>query len=225
MLKRIRTFRKKRKEESGQVIIEFLIVSMLIFTLIFMFVQISWGIAFGHYAHYATFMAARAYLSGQDSRIEQEEAATEVLTTMLRRGNQDLLPHVARSRAGDDRDITGPEQVPGAMIGMHPEAQGRENYRGWSWAEGVQYNFSVKIFLLPLSSVVSKSGMGQSISRKSGDAQTKSIEWNGGIPFASDAFLGREPTVTECREFLERINNGAGRGRDDGMSYLEDNGC
>jgi hypothetical protein len=32
----------------------------MILTMAFVFVQLAWGIAYGHYVHYATYMAARA---------------------------------------------------------------------------------------------------------------------------------------------------------------------
>lgn len=217
---------KKRKNESGQAIIEFLIVMCVILTLIFMFVQISWSIAFGHYAHYATYMASRAYLSGGLTQQDQTDGATSILKSMLKKSTgEDLLPFVGKARAGDERDIQGAEPIKGAFIGTHPEAQGKEHSRPFSWAEGVQYNFAVSIFLLPLASWVKKEGTGKTIQTGSAKDPNKAIEFKGYIPFTSDSFLGREPSVDECFKEMSRISTEIGIGRADGQLFIEDNGC
>lgn len=217
---------KKKKRESGQAIIEFLIVMSIILTMIFMFIQISWSIAFGHYVHYATYMASRAYLSGGLTQGDQVSGATAVLKTMLKKASgEDLLPFVGKARAADERDIQGSEPLAGAFIGTHPEAEGKGNSRPFSWAEGVQYNFAVKIFMLPLASWVQKEGKGKSIQTGSAKDPNKAIEFKGYIPFTSDAFLGRDPSVDECFREMTRISNDIGISRGDGNLFIEDNGC
>ncbi len=217
---------QKEKDESGQAIIEFLIVSSMILTLIFVFVQLAWGLAYGHYVHYSTYMASRAYLSSAPFKQDQIDAATAVLQRSLKSSaGQDLLPFVARARTGGDRDMQGAELIPGAAVGAHPEMGGRENSRKYSWAEGVQYNFNLRLFLLPLASFIAKDGEGKSIQPGTATSPTKAVEWKGAIPLASDSFLGREPTVDECWKEMQRLSTSTGIGRADGAEFLEDNGC
>jgi hypothetical protein len=211
----------KLKEESGQVIVEFIIVFGLIATLIFLFVQMSWGIAWGHYAHYSTFMASRAYLSSAGTKADQYSAAGAVLAHTLKAGGKDIFPFLSPSRAGGDRDATGPEPVKGAMVGTHPEAIGKEHSRLYSWAEGVQYNFNLRMFLLPISAFVAKGGQGQQITPGGG----KAVSWKGVIPFTSDSFLGRETTAAECVDEMHRLSTTTGVNRGDQEDFIEDNGC
>jgi hypothetical protein len=217
--------KRARSGEEGQVIVEFVIVFSMIFTLIFLFVQVSWGIAWGHYTHYATFMAARAYLSAAPTKGEQFEAAGAVLRQMLKSGGKDVFPFLAPSRGGGDRDATGAEPVPGAMVGTHPEAIGKERSRLYAWAEGVQYNFNLRLFLLPISKMVSNDGQGETIRPGQGQDRGKAIEWKGMIPFTSDAFLGRDPSVDECIVEMNRLSTTTGINRGDNGVFIEDNGC
>jgi hypothetical protein len=218
--------RKKRRGESGQAIVEFLIVFSMILTLIFVFVQLAWGIAYGHYVHYATYMAARAYLSSAPTQQDQVEAASAVLRqTVKTPAGNDLLPFVAKARTGDERDVQGFEPVPGAAVGFHSQAQGREKSRKFSWAEGVQYNFSLRLFLLPFATFIVKDGYGKSIQTGTPTQPGKSIEWRGAIPFTSDSYLGREPTVQECFTEMTRLSTNTGITRADGRDFIEDNGC
>ncbi|NUM89489.1 MAG: pilus assembly protein [Bdellovibrionales bacterium] len=219
----MRTRRKNRQR--GQVIIEFLLVFVMFTTLIFSLVQICWGLAFGHYSQYATFMAARAYMAGGTTRQDQQKAAEDVLKSMVKNAaGNDLVPFLARARTGDDRDIAaGPEPVPGAFIGTHPRADGLMNRRGYAWAEGVQYNFDVPLYLVPLSSFA-RDGQGESISVGSGSDGLKPVTWRGGIPFTSDAWLGREESNAECLQEMNRLR-GMPWARQDGQPLIEDNGC
>ncbi len=209
--------------EAGQVIVEFIIVFSLIITLIFIFVQMSWGIAWGHYAHYATYMAARAYLSAGLTQGDQLDAAGAVLSQSLKiAGGKDVFTFLAPSRGGGDRDATGQEPVKGAMVGTHPEAIGKEHTRLYSWAEGVQFNFNLKVFLLPISAMVAKDGQGKNIHPPGGG---KAIIWKGVIPFTSDSFLGREPSIDECFREMTRLSTSTGINRGDNLDFIEDNGC
>lgn len=216
----------KKKGQEGQAIIEFLVVVSIILTLIFMFVQLAWAIAYGHYTHYATFMASRAYLSAGLTQQQQRDGAASVLKGMLKKANgEDLLPFIAKARKGDERDAKGPEPVQGAFIGTHPEANGKLNSRAFSWAEGVQYNFGVNLFLLPLAGWITKEGSGRNIQPGSTTDPAKAVEWKGAIPFTSDSFLGRESTVDECFREMTRLSTVTGISRGDNQDFLEDNGC
>ena len=216
--------KRSRKDEAGQVIVEFIIVFTMIITLIFLFVQMSWGIAWGHYTHYATYMASRAYLASAETKNDQYEAASAVLSTMLKTGGKDILPFLSPSRSGGDRDATGAEPVKGAMVGMHPTAVGHENSRLYSWAEGVQYNFNLKMFLLPISTFIAKSGTGQNVHPGTG-GNAKAVEFKGMIPFTSDSFLGRERSAAECYSDIAHLSTGTGISRGDNAVFIEDNGC
>lgn len=217
---------KKRpiRDEAGQVIVEFVIVFTMILTLIFLFVQMSWGIAWGHYTHYATYMAARAYLAAGATKGDQYNAASAVLSSMLKTGGKDLFPFLSPARTGGDRDASGSEPVPGAMVGYHPTAADHPHSRLYSWAEGVQYNFNLKMFLLPISTFIAKSGTGQNIHTGVGGGG-KAVEFKGMIPFTSDSFLGRESSEAECFEFMDRLSSSMGINRMDNAVFIEDNGC
>lgn len=225
MLKTTRKIRKK-KGERGQAMLEFLIVTTMILTFTFIFVQLAWGIAYGHYVHYATYMASRAYLSGGATQLEGADAAAEVLRTMLKKGGgSDIFPFIAKARIGDERDAKGAEPVQGAAIGLHSEASGKANSRAFAWAEGVQYNYNLRLFLLPISAFIVKDGQGKTIRPGSKEAPGKSMEWKGAIPFTSDSFLGRDPSHAECLLFMQKLSSDFGVGRGDGQTFIEDNGC
>jgi hypothetical protein len=227
---RIEVKAQRKRQEEGQVIVEFVIVFSMIATLIFLFVQMSWGIAWGHYVHYSTFMASRAYLSSAATHGDQYTAAGAVLKQTLKAGGKDIFPFLSPSRAGGERDATGSEPVKGAMVGMHPEAIGKEHSRLYSWAEGVQYNFNLKMFLLPISAFVSKGGDGQNIHPGKEGSETRAFAFKGMIPFTSDSFLGREQSVDECYQEMRRLSTDTGISRGvegplQGMEFIEDNGC
>jgi TadE-like protein len=224
-MKRNSTKKKSRKSgQEGQVIVEFIIVFTMILTMIFLFVEICWGMAIGHYVHYATYMASRAYMAGGQTHSDQTDAATKVLNTMLKNGGKDIFGFMAPSRAGGERDTTGPEPVKGAMVGTHPEMIGKEHSRVYSWAEGVQYNYNLRVFLLPISKVVTGGGTGKTIQTGTPQAAGKSVVWKGMIPFTSDSFLGREVNYDECIRDLNHLS-GTGIARQDGQPFIEDNGC
>lgn len=221
---RKRVMKNRRKRESGQAMIEFIIVSSLILTMIFAFVQIAWASAWGHYVHYSTFMAARAYLSSATSKLQQSDNATQVLRRMVKHqdGDKEALDFVAKKAAGDDRDITDcPEPVQGACVGEHPQWRTSPTSRAYSWAEGVQYNYGVKLYILPISSIVEEKGKAVSIGVGEDKVQTT---WSGYIPFTSDAFLGRERSHGDCLDDMTRLSQ-SDLSRLDGELFIEDNGC
>lgn len=215
---------RRLHSQSGQTMVEFLLVIMLVLTLIFAFMQLAWALAWGHYVHYATFMASRAYLSAQETKAEQLENAAFVLRSLLKSktGNGELIGTIVKARTGDNRNIKGAEPVPGAYIGAHPfaEATGMTS-RAFSWAEGVQYNWQFRLFILPLASFLKKDE-GKRI--QVGDAADgESLRWDGMIGLTSDAWLGREVTIEECRAFLSDLSLRYPRG--DQQEFLFDNGC
>ena len=211
---------QKKRKECGQSVIEFILVTTIILVMIFAFLQLAWGIGWGHYVHYATFMASRAYFASHGTRQEQSEAAANTFRSLLKKKGteEDLLSFIAKARTGANRDIDGVEPVRGAFIGTHPYAASQDmNHRAFSWAEGVQYNFEFRLFTLPLASLFIKD-RGQI---KVGEREAPSIiSWNGKIGLASDAWLGREVSTEECKEFLRTLSQSTG-----GKELLFDNGC
>lgn len=217
----------RKKNNHGQALLEFMFVSMVLITLVFTAVQLAWGMAFGHYVHYATYMAARAYMSAGAQKQDQVENAKNTLVALLKRdgGQQDLLPFLAKARTGDSRDIGGgTEDVAGAFIGTHPHAENKQDSRYYSFAEGVQYNFSVPLFLFSLGGLIERD-LGKNIDIGRGEDAVKPMQWRGGIPFTSDAWLGREPSTAECFQEMERISHVGVLNRSDGALFIEDNGC
>lgn len=215
---------RRKKQESGQTMIEFLLVIMLVLTLVFGFMQLAWALAWGHYVQYSTYMAARAYFSARATKGEQLESATNVLRAMVKNqaGNRELVGSIVKARTGDNRNVKGAEPVPGAFIGAHPfaDATGMTE-RAYSWAEGVQYNWQFKLFIIPLASFLRKDE-GKTIQiGPQGEGET--LRWDGMIGLTSDAWLGREVSVEECQIFMQQLSRRYPRG--DTQDFLEDNGC
>lgn len=122
--------------EDGQSTIEFTLVLILLLAFVFFFVQLSLVFGWSSYIQYATYLSARAYVSAGPDKSGQLERAEKVIRTMIRRGDVERAPFLAR-------DVSGPPKV-GTGAGFV------ENAREFSWLEGVQYSFRSKIFLLPL---------------------------------------------------------------------------
>lgn len=220
-MEEVNTKNKKTKQQ-GQSVIEFILVTSIILVMIFAFLQLAWATAWGHYVHYATFMASRAYFAAHENRQEQTSAAAYTLRSLLKKKDteQDLLSFIARSRTGSNRDIgNGVEPVSGAFIGTHPYAASSDmSHRAFSWAEGVQYNFEFRLFTLPLAKLFIKDEGQVKVGEKNSPTY---ISWNGKVGLASDSWLGRETTIEECQEFLRNLSANATINGE----FLFDNGC
>lgn len=154
--------------ESGQALVEFILSLTVALGVVFLYIQLCLGLAWGSYVQYATFMAARAYLSAGPSRADQMERAENVLRRMVKRGSsssEDRLPSIARGEGGGD--------LRGAEIG--PGSEYDPNDPSKAWMDGVRYTFRSRLFLAPL-----------------GGASAN------GVTFTSEAWLGREPSYEEC---------------------------
>lgn len=187
--KKIRILRGK-EGESGQSLIEFALSIFLVFGLLFFFIQLALALSWGNYVQYATFMSARAYLSGGTTKGDQIERATDVLRRTVKRGtasNDDRFPMIAKGINGDD------DTVKGSSIGGGPGFD-PGNY-DLSWMQGVRYTFRSRLFVLPI-----------------GRPGTSPDASSGQAVFTSESWLGRDPTYQDClatmRQLKGQIDNG-----------------
>ena len=159
---------KRAKQNAGQATIEFALTMILFFSFFMFYFQITMIFAFGNFVHYATFMAARAYLSSGPNQEDQYTRARSVIVQMLKRSagaaGIDRFPFIARGTDGGD---------PGGMDIM-------ENGRGQTWMTGVRYTFKSKLFMIPMGGTGSPRGPVNS------------------VKLTSESFLGREPSFSEC---------------------------
>ena len=113
---------------SGQGTVEFALAMTLMMAFVLFFFQLSLVFAFGNYAHYATFMSARALLSAGADPGDQETRAENVITLTLKKANSpgvERLPTIAKSQGGG--------AVPGMDIDLSNFGSDPTNY---SWAQG-----------------------------------------------------------------------------------------
>jgi hypothetical protein len=161
--------RGKKNSEAGQSSIEFALTLILLMAIILFYMQLTLVFAYGNYVHYATFMAARAYLSAGPSQEDQAERAKDVLTRMLGGPGGAKFQFIGRGEGGGD--------PPGAEIG--PGSAFRDGDRSLSWMQGVRYSFRSRLFILPLGR-----------RQVSSSANT--------LTLTSESWLGREPSFQEC---------------------------
>lgn len=197
-------FRKspKNKSEQGQATIEFALSLILIMGFIFFYIQLALVFAWSNYIHYATFMSARAYLSGSVNREDQEERARKVIVKMLKKGESraglDRFPSVARGVGGDGL----------AGFYVRPPKEFNPSIRNFSWLEGVRYAFRSKLFLIPFG--------GSSKESNDGGKNEKSVNE---ISLTSESWLGREPSYAECINYLSK------KAKEAVTEVVIDNGC
>jgi hypothetical protein len=122
------------KKKAGQSTLEFILVSVLFFSFTFFHFKLSVLLAFGNYVHYATFMAARALLSGGSSEAEQMDSARTVITKML------------KGQGGDRFKAIAKEDGPGIQVGSSSRLNRQE--RSLTWLYGVRYSFKGKLFMI-----------------------------------------------------------------------------
>lgn len=169
--------------ESGQSLVEFALSIFLVFGLLFFFIQLSLVLSWGNFVQYATYMSARAYLSGGTTKEDQTERAMEVLRRMVKRGavsNDDRFPMIARGFEGDD------DTVKGASVGGGPQFDPGDY--DLSWMQGVRYTFRSRLFVLPV---------GRPGTRP--DAET------GQAVLTSESWLGRDPTYQDCLSVMGQM--------------------
>lgn len=171
------------RSEHGQAMIEFVLTMLLLFSLIFFFIQLSLILSFGNFVQYATFMSARAYLSGGVDPADQEARAVRVMATTVKgganAGAQDRFPMFAQG--------FGSGQLAGVQVG--PGQGFDETDYDLSWMQGVRYTFRSRLFLLPLGKTTAGGANG--------------LKGDGQLELTSESWLGREPTYKECATLMQ----------------------
>ena len=172
----------KTNSESGQSTIEFALTMILFLAFFLFYFQLAMAFAFASYAHYATFMSARALFAaggggGSPDQKEQITRATNVLVFMVKKSagqtGVDKFPSIAKATGGSDPT--------GATIGEG--AQFQQGNSSYSWQQGVQYTFKSNLFLIPLA------GTGQGTG---GGSQTNTLQ------LTAESWLGRSVSNAEC---------------------------
>ena len=174
--------RIRKLGDKGQSTVEFALTLILLMGFVLFYLQLSMVMAFGNYVHYATFMAARAYLSAGPDHEDQSERAKQVIVHMLKKANQpgaDRFGAIAKGVGGDE--------VPG-METKEPDNFSNTN-PDLSWLQGVRYTFKSRLFMIPLAG--SKKGSNSSNS----------------VTLKSESWLGREPNYDECQQEM-KIHSG-----------------
>ena len=175
----------RSRDERGQSTVEFALTLILMMAFLLFYLQLSMVFAFGNYAHYATFMAARAYLAAGSSIKDQQARAQSVLTKMLKRGDgssTDRFPSIAKGIQGDG-DIPG--------MSMSPPEQFKQSDPNFSWLQGVRYTFRSKLFVLPLTGNLN------------GPAQTNNLN---SVTLTSESWLGKEPSYEDCQKDMQPMS-------------------
>lgn len=174
-----------KKSIAGQGTVEFALSMTLMIGFVLFFFQLSLIFAFGNYAHYATFMAARAFLSASAEAGDQAQRAQNVISLMLKQSADapgvDRFPSIAKSQGGS----TG-------VAGMDFSIPGIDDPTDYSWAQGVRYTFKSRVFPMPL-------GLGAAL----GDQNNVTLK--------SESWLGREMSDTDCvKDLAGRTPRGKG---------------
>lgn len=167
---------KRKKKESGQSLIEFILTLFSFMTILFMVVQVSLGFGVANYIQYATFMTARSLLSSGTTEQEQIQRAQGVLRKFVGENGNRFQGIV---RAGEEGD------PPGGFVGGTPLARGslgKPAARDQAWEQGATFKFKARLYMLPM--VRSRSG-------------TQNF-----VELESQTWLGREPSEQECQKYV-----------------------
>jgi hypothetical protein len=172
--------KRKRLDDRGQSTLEFALTLFLLMAFLLFYVQLALMMGYGNYAHYATFMAARAYMAAGASKEDQAERAKAVMVRMVKRGGgdggADRFPSIARAEGeGEPKGIQISE--PGNFNPTNKDL---------SWLQGVRYSFKSRLFIIPMGT-----GPG-------GAAQAAKST----VTLKSESWLGREPSTSECKADL-----------------------
>lgn len=162
----------KKRRTRGQSLIEFILTLLAFLTVLFMVVQVGLSFGIANYVHYATYMAARALLSGDETPRKQQDNAKFVLTSMLKRegGEDRFKPVIHGSGSGDPIGVD--------LIGPSPRVNPNDA-RQTTWEQGVVYRYKAKLYMMPLVRGA-KRGVDNS------------------VELESETWLGRDPSTQEC---------------------------
>ncbi len=188
----------KKKKQSGQSFIEFILALFAFFTVAFMYVQVSVSFGVQNYLQYATFLSARAYLAGYDQKDQQKKSAQSYMKDFLLSENGNAFNSFAKAVE------TGNSDVPGVKIGDGPKMAtlGSENARLQNWMQGVTYTFKSRLYMMPI-------------------LKSKTAGMGNNITLESQSWLGREPTKEDCEAyFVHRQSQFSIKG-----AIIVDNGC
>lgn len=168
----------KKKSSSGQGLIEFILTLFAFFTIAFMYVQISLGFGAANYFQYATFMGARAYLSGAKDADSQRGNAIAVMEKMTQPNGKERFPNIAKSSDNGN-------EPKGVTIGgpAHGVAPGTAEARTKNWEQGVTYKFKMRMYMIPIVKAPTNG--------KGSELELESQSW-----------LGRDPTFVECQKYM-----------------------
>ncbi|MGE4107015.1 MAG: hypothetical protein AB7F66_07340 [Bacteriovoracia bacterium] len=185
---------------SGQSVLEFILTLSIMFFFVLFFLQLALMFAAGNYVHYATFMAARAYLSATGSPSQQFENANAVLKQMLKKDGStlDRWPGLVKGQNVGAGAREGVEEVTGAEVGFGKQGVTDKKNRALSWQDGVRYTFRGRLIRIPLGGTTASA-----------------------IELTSESWLGREPSFDECDQFLDALRGADG----DSVGAIFDNGC
>jgi hypothetical protein len=170
-----------RLGEEGQAVIEFCLTIIMLFAFVLFFIQLTLMMAFGNYAHYATFMAARAYLSSGPDDQDQADRARQVIVQMLKKSQAaagvDKWAFIAKGVGGGD---------PGGF--QLDASQTDDSNPDFSWLHGVRYKFKSRLMMIPLAG------------RPDGSANSVTLQ--------SESWLGKEPSYSKCQADLQSHSSG-----------------
>ncbi|MBF0311836.1 MAG: hypothetical protein HQK50_04290 [Oligoflexia bacterium] len=169
---------KTKNSESGQTLIEFILCFSFSFVMVFMFASLALNVTVGYLAHYATFMASRAYLVADSFSADSDYSSDDA------KSNQ-MFEYVVSGLF----KVTGPSNFlmktpgpPNATLRKISDSGNGVGDRARKVFVGAYFNFSQKL-IYP--------GPGG----------------NRELNLVSESYLGKEPTRGECLRRMRTVIN------------------
>lgn len=179
--------RVRSSDESGQSTIEFALSLIFIMGFTMFYLKLSLVLAYGNFVQYASFMAARAYLSSGPDQADQVARAKDTIVQLLKKSEGQTGIERFPFAADAVRGAGNIEGVPGVLIGAGEFFGAGDPAK--SWQQGVRYTFKGKLpFLLGNQQAAPRTSEGQP-----------------GLELKSESWLGREPSYVECEDDLGRM--------------------
>jgi hypothetical protein len=191
--------------KSGQSVVEFIFVILAFLNLFVVTFNATMAFAVQQYVSYATFMAARAFQASNESPPIQRASAEAVLRGYLFMSPADADEEVFRfggTGKGAARDIKW--EIPDANADLPAFGQMPPQP-----GRRIRVQFKVPLFQLPFGEL------------------SKDWAW---VPLEAVSYLGRDPTIEECRKFFESFYNyyrrgGGAEAGPGGWVGMDDNNC